>query len=61
MSNIRENYFITPNPSTSFVFQSAFMWNSSQYNIKFSAAIVTVKHKLKNVLLNAQKQFDKSI
>ena len=66
MSNRRENYFITPNPSTSFVYQSAFMWNScfklsSLYNIEFSTAIVTVKHKLKTVLLNAQKQFDKSI
>ena len=43
-----------------------FMWNSfyklsSLYNIECSAAIVTVKHKLKTVLLNAQKQFDKSI
>ena len=66
MSNRRENYFITPNPSTSFVYQSALMWNScyklsSLYNIEFSTAIVTVKHKLKTVLLNAQKQFDKSI
>ena len=66
MSNRRENFFITPNPSTSFVYQSAFMWNScyklsSLYNIEFSTAIVTVKHKLKTVLLNAQKQFDKSI
>ena len=38
MSNRRENYFITPNPSTSFVYQSAFVWNScyklsSLYNI----------------------------
>ena len=60
MSNRRENYFITPNPSTSFVYQPAFMWNScyklsSLYNIEFSTAIVTVKHKLKTVLLNAQK------
>ena len=42
------------------------MWNScyklsSLYNIELSTAIVTVKHKLKTVLLNAQKQFDKSI
>ena len=26
MSNRRENYFITPNPSTSFVYQSAFVY-----------------------------------
>ena len=64
MSNRRENYFITPNPSTSFVYQSAFMWNScyklsSLYNIEFSTATVTVKHKLKTVLFNVQKQFYK--
>ena len=66
MSNRRENYFITPNPSKSFVYQSAFMWNSCYklsllYKIEFSTAIVTFKHKLKTVLLNAQKKFDKSI
>ena len=66
MSNRLENYFITPKSSKSFVYQSAFMWNScfklsSLYNIEFSKAIVTVKHKLKTVLLYAQKQFDKSI
>ena len=66
MSNRREIYFITPNPSISFVYQYEFTWNScyevsSQYKIKFSTAIVTVEHKLKAILLNAQKQFDKSI
>ena len=30
---------------------------SSLYNIEFSTAIVTVKQKLKTVLLNALKQF----
>ena len=60
MSNRRDKYFISPNPSTSFVYQSAFMWNScykisSQYKIEFSTAIVTVKHKLKTVLLNLHK------
>ena len=66
MSNRRGNYFITLNPSTSFVYKSALMWNSyyklsPQYKIEFNSAIVTVKHKLKDVLLNAQKRFDKSI
>ena len=66
MSNKCENYFTTPNPSTSFVYQSALMWNScyklsSLYNIELSTAIETVKNKLKTVLLNAQKQFDESV
>ena len=59
MSNRRKNYFITPNPFTSFVYQSAFMWNSSQYNIEFSTVIVTVRHKLETVLLNEQKKLTK--
>ena len=52
MSNSRGNYFITLNPSTSFVYQSAFMWSScyklsAQYKIEFSTAILTVNISLK--------------
>ena len=61
-SNRRINYFITPSPSTSFIYQSTYMWNtchkhSKTFPIDFSTSINCFKTKLKNELLNVQKLF----
>ena len=60
-SNIRENYFITNSPSTSFIYQSSHMWNncyrvSESTNIDSSAVA-----KFKKIIKFATKSCKKII
>ena len=61
-----DNYFITPKPSTSFLYQSTHMWNSCckisshPESLNFTTPIITFKNKLKNALLNVQKFGDEN-
>ena len=62
----RDNYFITPKPSTSFLYQATHMWNacykisSCPESLNFTTPIVSFKNKIKNVLLNVQKLYDEN-
>ena len=65
-SDRKANLFISPTPTKSFVYRSAFMWNtchkfSKSNNIEFSTSTNITKTKLKNALLLAQKKYDKYI
>ena len=62
----RDNYFITPKPSTSFLYQSNHMWNScckissQPESLNFTTPIITFKNKIKNAFLNVQKFGDEN-
>ena len=61
-----DNYFITPKPLTSFLYQSTHMWNScckissQPESLNFTTPIITFKNKIKNALLNVQKFGDEN-
>ena len=53
----RPEFFITPSPSSSFIYQSSHMWNSCHKTtdgINFSTSVNVVKQKLKKGLLEMQ-------
>ena len=57
----RTEYFITPSPSTSFIYQSSSMWNKCRKSssiIHFSTPTNTVKSKLKCAILEMQSRYD---
>ena len=62
----RDNYFITPKPLSSFLYQSTHMWNSCckipshPESLNFTTPIITFKNKIKNALLNVQKFGDEN-
>ena len=53
----RPDYFITPSPSTSFIYQSSHMWNTCRKpanGITFSSSTNLVKNRIKHSLLELQ-------
>ena len=56
----RPDYFITPHPSTSFIYQSSHMWNTCRKaakGIAFSSSTNLVKNCIKNSLLELQSSY----
>ena len=57
----RPEYFITPSPSSSFIYQSSHMWNSCRKpanGITFTSSTNLVKNKLKKSLLELQSRYE---
>ena len=56
----RPDYFITPHPSTSFIYQSSHMWNTCRKaakGIAFSSSTNLVKNSIKKSLLELQSSY----
>lgn len=60
-SSIRPERFITPKPSTSFIYKSSAIWNTCRNtpsDLNFKASTNMVKNRLKHQLLNMQSKYD---
>ena len=63
ISSRRSDYFTTPTPSSSFIYQSSNIWNScrkTSSEISFTASTNVVKSRLKNALIEVQCRYDES-
>ena len=61
ISSRRPDYFTTPTPSTSFIYQSSNIWNScrnTSSEISFRVSTNVVKSRLKNALIEVQCKYD---
>ena len=61
ISSRRPDYFTTPTPSTSFIYQSSNIWNScrkTSSEISFRVSTNVVKSRLKNALIEVQCRYD---
>ena len=63
ISSRRSDYFTTPTPSSSFIYQSSNIWNScrkTSSEISFTASTNVVKSRLENALIEVQCRYDES-
>ena len=60
-SQRRTEYFTTPIPTSSFIYQSSNIWNTCRKTaskINFSSSLNIMKSKLKTTLLEVQSRYD---